>query len=233
MANFHEVFGYKNDTLAFRFYNLLADGFNGQRIFLPRFYAKLSSLCEAVPMQMNIFAFRLLDGNCDGLVDAKDLADITMNALKHCPEANCVAYDYPVLLDASEQPDMRPTTDASCKCALNQEMNQLFRLYHTLNCQKINYGLYKIKPEQFCRTVVLSVIAVEFRDKLCGTRGCPTLLGHCQQPTKSSEAQATLNYKEIKSFVNRMNKERQATVSQLTRELENPMAMRKRCEEAI
>lgn len=39
--NFKEVFGYRNENLALRLYNILADGFNGVHIYLPTFYVKL------------------------------------------------------------------------------------------------------------------------------------------------------------------------------------------------
>ena len=39
--NFYKVFGYRNETLALRFYNILADGYQGVHIYLPTFYAKL------------------------------------------------------------------------------------------------------------------------------------------------------------------------------------------------
>ena len=39
--NFKDVFGYQNENLALRFYNILAEGFNGVHIYLPTFYVKL------------------------------------------------------------------------------------------------------------------------------------------------------------------------------------------------
>ena len=41
VKNFHLVFGYPNETLALRFYNILANGYNGVHIYLPTFIAKL------------------------------------------------------------------------------------------------------------------------------------------------------------------------------------------------
>ena len=38
---FHEVFGYRNENLALRFYNYLSDGYNQVHIYLPTFYIKL------------------------------------------------------------------------------------------------------------------------------------------------------------------------------------------------
>ena len=42
--NFHRIFNYRNDSLAVRFYNLLADGFNMRQIYLPLYLVKLYGL---------------------------------------------------------------------------------------------------------------------------------------------------------------------------------------------
>ena len=44
IANFHQVFGYRNETLALRFYNILADGKRGIHIYLPTYCVKLECL---------------------------------------------------------------------------------------------------------------------------------------------------------------------------------------------
>ena len=43
---FTKVFGYRNETLALRFYNYLAEGYRGVRIFLPNFIIKLIGLID-------------------------------------------------------------------------------------------------------------------------------------------------------------------------------------------
>ena len=48
--NFYKVFGYRNETLALRFYNILSEGYRGVHIFLPVFYTKLLGLFEGHPM---------------------------------------------------------------------------------------------------------------------------------------------------------------------------------------
>ena len=47
---FKQVFGYRNETLALRFYNYLADGYRGIRIFLPNFIIKLMGLVDGSPL---------------------------------------------------------------------------------------------------------------------------------------------------------------------------------------
>ena len=74
--NFEKVFGYRNETLSIRFYNYLAEGYKGVRIYIPTFIIKLVGLIDAKPLQMNYFGFRLLDSDLSGFVYASDIADI-------------------------------------------------------------------------------------------------------------------------------------------------------------
>ena len=85
--NFHKVFGYRNENLAIRFYNLLSEGFNGVHIYLPNYCIKLQGLVDGYPMQLNIFGFRMLDSKKTGEVWAEDISDILVNALSHCPNS--------------------------------------------------------------------------------------------------------------------------------------------------
>ena len=50
VANFHKVFGYNNEALAIRLYNLMADGKRGVHIYLPTYCIKLEGLIEGFPM---------------------------------------------------------------------------------------------------------------------------------------------------------------------------------------
>jgi len=87
VENFHKVFGYRNETLAVRFYSILADGFNGAYIYLPTFCIKLHGLIDGYPMQLNIFGFKMFDSKGQGEVYASDITDIIQNALAACPDA--------------------------------------------------------------------------------------------------------------------------------------------------
>lgn len=77
IEKFHKVFGYRNEILSLRFYNILADGYNGVHIYLPTFCAKLIGLVDGYPMQLNLFGFQLLDSERKGKVYSTDIADIT------------------------------------------------------------------------------------------------------------------------------------------------------------
>lgn len=74
--NFYKVFGYRNETLALRFYNILAEGYNGLRIYLPTYCIKLKGIVDGFPMQLNLFGFKLLDSEMQGVVYATDIADM-------------------------------------------------------------------------------------------------------------------------------------------------------------
>jgi len=75
-TNFEKVFTYRNETLAVRFYNFLAEGYKGVRIYLPTFITKLLGLIDASPLQMNLFGFSLLSSELKGEIHASDIADI-------------------------------------------------------------------------------------------------------------------------------------------------------------
>ena len=64
---FPRLFGYKNDSLAVRFYNFLSDGFNMKQIYLPLFLVKLYGLIGSGSIiEENYFAFKIIDGDSDG-----------------------------------------------------------------------------------------------------------------------------------------------------------------------
>ena len=47
--NMEKVFGYRNENLALRFYNLLADGYKGVYIYYPTFLTKLFGIIDGYP----------------------------------------------------------------------------------------------------------------------------------------------------------------------------------------
>ena len=77
LNNFPKVFGYRSDTLALRFYNILANGFNGVHVYFPTFLVKLIGLIDGFPMQLNLFGFKMLDSSQTGMVYTTDIADMT------------------------------------------------------------------------------------------------------------------------------------------------------------
>ena len=82
--NFAQVFGYRNDVLANRLYNLLGEKQKLRRIYLPTFVIKLKGLVEGSIMEMNMFAFNMIDGDQDGVLTGSDIAAIN-ESLKFCP----------------------------------------------------------------------------------------------------------------------------------------------------
>ena len=76
VANFQTVFGYKNENLALRFYNILANGYNGMHVYLPIFLAKLQGMTDGYPMQMNLFGFKMLDSSQKGEIYSTDISDM-------------------------------------------------------------------------------------------------------------------------------------------------------------
>ena len=51
--------GYRNDVLASRLYNMLAEKQRLKRVYLPTFLIKLRGLVEGSAMEMNMFAFNI------------------------------------------------------------------------------------------------------------------------------------------------------------------------------
>lgn len=75
--------------MAVRFYNFLSDGFNMRQIYLPLFLVKLYGLIGSGSLiEENYFAFKIIDGDSDGQLHARDLADIYQNLLPHDCLAN-------------------------------------------------------------------------------------------------------------------------------------------------
>ena len=86
VSNFKNVFGYHSENLALRFYNILANGFNGIHIYLPVFLTILIGLVDGFPMQMNMFGFKMLDSARNGEVYSTDISDMIENTLAGCQD---------------------------------------------------------------------------------------------------------------------------------------------------
>ena len=229
--NFEKVFGYRNETLSIRFYNYLAEGYKGVRIYIPTFIIKLIGLIDAKPLQMNYFGFKLLDSDLNGFVYASDIADIIQNALEYCPEAN-VEKVYPTLVGPTFQ---RSHSDKRCRCALYQEMVALFNTFYQIN-KRNSIVKQPIDFPLFCDTVKISVLAVEFRDKLLGLQGLPRLLGHSNQPMTNGSyinpSHAAV-YLEVVTYVDSVNSMRESLMKQIQRELSNENILERHCKEEV
>ena len=161
LNNFSKVFGYRNETLATRFYNILAEGFKDCHIYLPVFLIKLTGLIGGDPLHINYFGFRLLDSDLKDEIHASDIADIIKNALEFCPDS-VLDRNYPVLSGLVIE---RAKTDKRCRCALYQEMVALFNTFYELNERNVNCKV-PIDFPTYCTTAGISVLGLEFRDKL-------------------------------------------------------------------
>ena len=89
-------------------------------------------------------------------------------------------YPYPTLIHATLE---RSSSDKNCRCPLYQEMLELFKKYYEMNRKRHNFTKMPLTFDLFSNTVKLSVIGVEFKDKLSGNLqkhdvALPPLLGH-------------------------------------------------------
>lgn len=231
MINFQKVFGYRNETLATRFYNILAEGFKDVRIYLPIFITKLYGLIDGHPLHVNYFGFKLLDSDLKNTIHASDIADIIKNALEFCPES-ILDRNYPVLSDLVIE---RSKTDRRCRCALYQEMVALFNTFYEIN-EKNTTNKVPIDFAIYCQTVKCSVLGAEFRDKILELTTLPKLLGHANQPTpgQSMPKQTAMTaYSEICSFLQNYNSKRKNMTALIERELSNATILQRRCSDII
>lgn len=84
LENYQRVFSIFSETLALRFYNILSDGVNMKRIYLPKYLATVYPLFNGTLVDKNYFVFRLYDGDNDGLLQSGDISDV-MNNMLTCP----------------------------------------------------------------------------------------------------------------------------------------------------
>ena len=74
-----------NPSFALRLYNILSRGFLMKRIYLPQFLAVVYPVIYGNWIEKSYFAFRLYDGDGDGIISSIDLSDIIKNILEKCP----------------------------------------------------------------------------------------------------------------------------------------------------
>lgn len=167
--------GYRNDVLASRLYNMLAEKQRLKRVYLPTFLIKLRGLVEGSAMEMNMFAFNIIDGDQDGVLAGNDIADIN-KCVKHCLP---MSDEHPMVrLEGCSEATDYSQLDKRCKCAFAQEWMAIFSKYYELNLEVTLRVKGKININRFQHIVKLSCIAVEFRDKLLRRGLYPRLLGH-------------------------------------------------------
>lgn len=101
----------QNDSFALRLYNLLSGGLRMKRLYLPQFLLAVRPIVYGDQLDKNYFAFRLYDGDNDGIISTTDLTDILKNMLKKCP------YRGPEELKTK-----------SCSCILFKEVSRLYEM---------------------------------------------------------------------------------------------------------
>ena len=164
---------------------------------------KLKGLVEGSVMEMNMFAFNMIDGDQDGILLGNDIADIN-NCLKYCPP---VSTDYPMeKLDGCASIANYSTLDKRCKCAFSQELMAIFIRYYELNLKDTLRVKGRITMDKFQHIVKLSCLAVEFKDKLLQRKQYPRLLGHSMQSPDGTVKPLTshenvLAQREIAAFI--------------------------------
>ena len=233
VRNFPRVMGYRNDILASRLYNFLAEKQRLKRVYLPTFLIKLKGLVEGSAMEMNMFAFNIIDGDQDGVLAGNDIADIN-KCVKYCLP---MSDDYPMVqLEGCSEASGYSQQDKRCKCAFSQEWMAIFSKYYELNLEGTIRVKGKININRFQHIVKLSCIAVEFRDKLLKQGRYPRLLGHSVlgldgYPKVYSTHEHDKAQKEIASFIEILNDDKAKAKQELSRELESNLSMIKKCQE--
>ena len=113
-------------------------------------------------------------------------------------------------------------------------MLELFHYYYNLNRKNHQFTKLPIHIAEYCQVVKLSVLGVEFRDKILQRDKCPKLLKHANQAAPGQNLQKPVPnavYIEISKYIELLNFERSSAVKLLSREFENILTMRKRCTE--
>ena len=71
--NLSRLFGYKNDFLASRLYNLMSGGIKDKRIFFPQYMNALDPLLNGGEPVKQKFMFKFYDIDNDGVLTGQDL----------------------------------------------------------------------------------------------------------------------------------------------------------------
>ena len=98
-------------------------------------------------VERNLFAFRLLDGDNDGEIQAKDFIDIIEKMCGLCQIRG--GYN-------------------KCFCVLSQEIGCLYNNYFEKNLKVFKRMQTRFTLDYFVRLVGLSCLTTEFKDKLSG-----------------------------------------------------------------
>lgn len=101
-----------NDSWALRLYNVLSNGKLMKRIYVHHFMLAVHPLIYGNWVEKNLFAFRLYDGDNDGIISSIDMSDIIKNLLSQCP------------MDGLKDSNMT----RKCTCVLYKEVMKLYKM---------------------------------------------------------------------------------------------------------
>ena len=114
-------------------------------------------------------------------------------------------------------------------------MVELFDVYFKMNERNASFVKKEINIHLYCQTVKLSVLGVEFRDKLLQRNMVPKLLGHSNQAAPGTRLGNRMSagacQDEIIDYLEALNAERKETFKLLNLEFTNQLMMEKRCKE--
>ena len=71
--NFNRQFGYKNDFLASRIYNIITNGVKDKRVFFPSYLKSMNALINGSEQMKQRFIFKIYDIDGDTLLGGTDL----------------------------------------------------------------------------------------------------------------------------------------------------------------
>lgn len=76
---------HNNPSFCLRLYNILSRGLLMKRIYLPQFLIMVYPLIFGNWVEKNYFAFKMYDGDNDGIISSIDISDIIKNLVEQCP----------------------------------------------------------------------------------------------------------------------------------------------------
>lgn len=107
--NYHKICKInRNDSYILRLYHLFSNRKMMKRIYLPQFLAVVHPLIYGNYVEKNYVAFRLYDGDDDGVITSLDLTDLIKNLLDRCPNGGVGKFQ-----------------TKQCKCVLYEEVENL------------------------------------------------------------------------------------------------------------
>ena len=99
----------RNDSFIMRLYHLFSMRKMMKRVYLPQFMTVVHPIIYGNYIEKNFVAFRLYDGDNDGIISSLDLTDLMKNLLERCPMSGAGKF-----------------LTKDCKCAMFEEIKVLY-----------------------------------------------------------------------------------------------------------